>query len=170
MDTIPGICYGQTDVELFSTFEEEKKELLKKYGNIKFDKIYSSPLKRCSRLAESFATSSTSITYDKRLIEMNFGSWEGEKWDDLEKSEKAKVWFNDYINTACPEGEAYIDLIARVQNFIDDLEKNDSEKNVLIVCHGGTIRAFYSILNKIDPKKAFEVEIDFGHLIKIELK
>ncbi|MFC2097238.1 alpha-ribazole phosphatase [Bacteroidota bacterium] len=169
VNTPTGVCYGQTDVELFSTFENEKNTLLDKCRNIKFDKIYSSPLKRCSLLAEAFAISPDGVFYDKRLIEMNFGCWEGKKWDEIEKSKEAKIWFKNYINTACPEGEAYTDLLLRVQNFIDDLKKNDPDKNLLIVSHSGTIRAFYSILNKIHPKEVFEIEIDFGQLIEMEL-
>jgi len=39
-----GICYGQSDVAVADSFEEEKKQVLNRVQNVRFDKIYSSPL------------------------------------------------------------------------------------------------------------------------------
>ena len=52
VDVPPGVCYGQTDVPLKPTFEQEAaitQENLKNY--LPFDHVYTSPLTRCVRLA-----------------------------------------------------------------------------------------------------------------------
>jgi len=169
-DCVPGVCYGRSDVGLDGSFEVEKETLLKKLSDIEFEEIYSSPAIRCSLLAEAFSGKVKSIKYDDRLKELDFGIWEGKTWNEIEKSEEAKLWYKDYVNIPCPGGESYSDLLERVESFILDLKKIISDKNILIICHGGTIRAFYSIINKIPPQKAFDLKIDYGQILEIELK
>ena len=56
VDVPPGVCYGQTDVPLRNSFEQEAAVTS---GNLKsyrpngrdFDYVYTSPLSRCVRLA-----------------------------------------------------------------------------------------------------------------------
>ena len=164
-----GVCYGQLEIGVSNTFEIEKNMLAGKLQNIEFDKIYSSPLKRCAILAEAFTNSPEKVIYDEKLMELNFGKWEGRTWKKIEKSEEAKLWFNDYLNTQCPGGESYADLLIRVQDFINNLRKRDSEKIVLIICHGGTIRAFHAIINNVNPQKAFDLKLDYGQVVEMEL-
>lgn len=170
LDYPAGVCYGQSDIGVNISFEVEKNMIAGKLQNIEFDKIYSSPLKRCAILAESFTNSPEKVIYDERLMELNFGKWEGRTWNEIERSEEAKFWFNDYLNTQCPGGESYADLLRRVQDFINNLRKKDSGKNVLIICHSGTIRAFYTIINKVNPLKAFGLKLDYGQVVEMELK
>ena len=54
VDCPTGVCYGQSEIDVNGTFEVEKNILTEKLQNIEFEKIYSSPLKRCSILAEAF--------------------------------------------------------------------------------------------------------------------
>ncbi len=170
VDCLAGVCYGQSDVDVSITFDVEKSILAGKLQNIEFDKIYSSPLKRCAILAEAFISSPEKVIYDQRLMELNFGKWEGKTWNEIEKSDEAQFWFNDYLNTPCPGGESYGDLLTRVRNFLNGLEKENSGNNVLIICHGGTIRAFHAIINNVNPQKAFDLKLDYGEVVEIELK
>ena len=169
VDCPAGVCYGQSEIGVNITFEVEKNMLFEKLQNIEFEKIYSSPLKRCAILAEAFTNSPKKVIYDERLMELNFGKWEGKTWNEIEKSEETKHWFNDYLNTPCPGGESYTDLLKRVQNFINNLKKKDSGKNVLIICHGGTIRAFHAIINNVNPQRAFDLKLDYGQMVEMEL-
>lgn len=169
VENLKDICYGQSDIGLAQTFENEKSVIMQNLQDIEFEKIYSSPLKRCSILAKSLTSNPNEIVFDQRLMELNFGKWEGKSWTEIEKTEEAKSWFNDYLNTSCPDGESYADLIKRIQNFISDLKDNKSNDNILIVCHGGVIRAFYSIINKLHPQKTFGLKLDYGQIVEIEI-
>jgi alpha-ribazole phosphatase len=90
-----GICYGQTDIDVADTFCSEYPAVVSQLAGIEFDLIYSSPLKRCLRLAELF---SNDILPDSRLLEVNFGDWEGVRWDDIFGSPDGKKWFSDYTS------------------------------------------------------------------------
>ncbi|MDA3879869.1 MAG: histidine phosphatase family protein, partial [Prolixibacteraceae bacterium] len=47
----PGMIYGQTDVPLCDSFEEEAEKIMEQI-NTTFDVVYSSPLTRCMQLAQ----------------------------------------------------------------------------------------------------------------------
>ncbi len=70
-----GICYGQTDVELASSYERERSIIISLLGEDSFINIYSSPLKRCLVLANNIAPSGIEVMQDKRLQELDFGEW-----------------------------------------------------------------------------------------------
>ncbi|RLD66548.1 MAG: alpha-ribazole phosphatase [Bacteroidetes bacterium] len=159
-----GICYGQSDVGLANSFEEEKAVIKNKVKLDDFDIVYSSPLKRCKILAGALF-SNKEIIYDNRLMELNFGDWEGKHWDDISKTSQAKAFFKEYVKTTCPGGESYRDLINRISRFYQEIKSKHASKQVAIVCHGGSIRAFISVIEGISPQQAFEQKIDYGQVI-----
>lgn len=165
VDVKPGVCYGAADVGLAKTFEDEKEKVSERLLNIKPDKIFSSPLSRCRILAESLYEKE--IIYDEALKELNFGEWEGSKWEIISKSSYAEKWFNDYINIPCPGGESYKNLLDRVEKLI--IEKLRDLDEVVVFTHGGVIRAFYSLVKNVSPEKAFDLKIDYGQVVKLKL-
>lgn len=163
--TKEGTCYGQTDVELAPGFDKEKKSIQKKLSHNKFDTVYASPLSRCKKLAEALFPN-LEINYDDRLKELNFGSWEGLNWDQISSSEEAEAFFADYINTTCPGGESYQDMLKRVSAFYEEIKVKHKDGQIAIVSHGGPIRAFLCLIEEITPKEAFERKVDYGEVIK----
>jgi len=164
VDTKEGVCYGHTDVGLAPSFEKEKKVIKKKLPHGGFDVIYASPLSRCKQLAEDLFPNKE-IIFDERLKELNFGEWEGQHWDDISSSEEAEAFFKDYLNTACPGGESYQDMLKRVTEFYNEI--NEQHEKVAVVSHGGPIRAFLCVIEKIGPKEAFERKVEYGAVIKV---
>ena len=169
VNRMEGVCYGQSKVDLADTFEYELSDIMLSLKRKKFKNIYSSPLLRCKILAEAIVKDHSEITFDERLMELNFGKWEGLKWQEIEKTKEAKRWFEDYLNVACPEGESYQDLLNRCKSFISSLKEIQSNSNLLVVTHAGPIRAIYSIINGISPKEAFNLQIDYGQIIKLKI-
>lgn len=151
VDVPPGMIYGQTDVPLNASFNDEAAMVIEQIAPITFDAVYSSPLSRCLRLAQKI---SSEVKTDIRLMELNFGDWEGKLWGDIDQTPEAKAWFADYVNNPAPGGESYTQLIHRCKVFIEELKKFNQE-NICIVTHGGPIRAFKSILEKTPPKETF---------------
>jgi len=153
-----GVCYGQTDLMLVEGAIEKVLVQIK-------DKlphslpIYSSPLKRCSALAEKLGPYET----DRRLMELNFGDWELQKWDDISPME-LESWMMDYMNQRPPNGENGNDLHARVGDFLEELEN----KPTIIVGHLGVFRSIYAHVNKIPLQQAFEkFNMSYGEVQKL---
>lgn len=164
VDMPKGICYGHADVGLAATFPDEIAAVRTQLQEIAtFDKIYCSPLKRCIRLAQEL---SEDFKVDDRIKEYNFGNWECKTWDEIYASPEGKEWFNDYVNTVCPQGESFQMMLQRVGHFINDLP-SDAE-NILIVTHAGIIRAFLILLENYSVVEAFDTPVAYGQVVKIE--
>ncbi len=156
----PEVCYGQSDVNLASSFPEESATVVRALKNEHFDRIYSSPLKRCVLLAEKIA-GEQKIVFDARLKELNFGDWENKRWEDIR--EETTALFTDYkINNKCPGGESFLDLIERVRSFFVDM--NDQPGSVCVVAHGGVIRAFMALMEQRPPLELFRATVDYGQV------
>ncbi len=61
------------------------------------------------------------INIEPALKEMNFGSWENQSWDDIDRNQLEK-WCNDFVNERPPNGENLQDVYKRVTNFITSLK------------------------------------------------
>jgi alpha-ribazole phosphatase len=46
VDVPKGVCYGQTDVPLRETFQDEARQVADNIKDLKFDKVFCSPLSR----------------------------------------------------------------------------------------------------------------------------
>lgn len=152
-----GMCYGHSDIPLRNGWEQ--------YVSIPegfaIDQIYTSPLSRCLKLARAIALQ-YQIPYqeDRRLIELNFGLWEGKKWDEIPK-EFIDAWAENPWDWQIPEGETGRLLLARVIEIWHEIKKKG--QNILIVSHGGPLR----LLRQIVLEKSIELLgplPDFGRI------
>ncbi|WP_152286456.1 alpha-ribazole phosphatase [Flavicella marina] len=155
-DIEKGICYGQSDLDLADTFEEESKEILEKIPFDQNTKIISSPLKRCTELAKKF---NSNYTTDERLLELDFGDWELKNWNAIPKDE-ITPWMEDFVNVKVPNGESYIDLANRVDTFYKEIIKLKTSC-IVVVCHGGVIRSLLAKLTNIELKDSFGIKINY---------
>lgn len=131
-----GVCYGQTDVDLAASFGDEAAAVREKLSGYHFDKVFSSPLSRCLRLADSCGYPNPVV--DDRLIEMNFGEWEMKRYDDIDDP-RLREWFDDYINVAVPGGESVIDQRNRFVEFVEELRQNNQDSTIGVFTHGGIL-------------------------------
>lgn len=158
-----GICYGQSDIELTSNFDDEAAvvhQLMEK----PLDYIFSSPLKRCAQLADSF---DVPVQKEPRLMELSFGDWEKKKWKDIPQP-ALNEWMENYVTLAPPKGESYKKLKARVvEIFKGIISQNRSSTG--IITHAGPIRAILSHVLNLSLKDTFTLKIDYGSVTKISL-
>lgn len=163
MPDIPkGICYGQSDIPLAASFQEEYKVIQQELSENRIEAVYSSPLQRCVRLAKEI---SSEIITDNRLKELDFGDWELKAWDDIPE-EESNDWMQDFVNVAPPNGESYIQLQKRMIAFYQELMLKP-HKSVAIVTHAGAIRALLSYLRNIDLKDSFSIKVTYGMVFKL---
>lgn len=166
VDVAPGVCYGQTDVPLKPTFEEEAAvtaENLKVY--IPFDYVYTSPLTRCVRLAAYCGYPDAGR--DKRLMEINFGSWEMKSFE-LNDDPRLQEWYADYLNVAATGGESFAMQYERVSRFLDELKKKPYHR-VAIFAHGGVLICAQIYAGILKPEEAFSALTPYGGIIRIDL-
>ncbi len=170
-----GIVYGRTDVPLADTFDTERVEVAARVARFWPDgptSIVASPATRARRLAEHLhATTGADqpLTFDDRLLEIGFGAWEMQRWNDLDRS-ALDAWMADYVQVRPPHGdlpgENLTDLAGRVGGAIDDAIAAGSE-HTLVVCHGAVIRVALALLLHMPLSKSFSLEIDKGSVSRI---
>lgn len=166
-----GNCYGQSNIPLQRPFLNNFDKMVKGL-EVKNAIIYSSPLERCKQLANHFRMYNESIQkiyFDDRLKELNFGDWELKEWNMLNQ-EHLNTWMADYVNYKVPNGESFIELYNRVNDFItDELVNNEHQVPVIIVTHAGVIRSFLCKVLEHPLKNAFKISVDYGSITKIIL-
>lgn len=160
-----GICYGHADVRVDANFREEAKTIKKELTEIKNHTIYSSPLQRCSLLANALFDTKE-INYDERLKELNFGDWELEFWDNIPENQLTP-WMDDFVATRVPNGESYKDLQKRVLKFIN--EKIFLQENIILVTHAGVIRVIKAYFEDINLRDSFQIKINYGDIFTINV-
>lgn len=149
------IRHGETDWNNEKRLQGRSNTELNAYGielaqitgealkDVKFDRIFSSPLKRAYQTAEIIrGERNINIETDERLLEISFGVYEGVPVKDLPKEFSA---FFDAPDKFVParDGETYEELIKRAGSFINDIVVPASKEleRMLIVAHGALNKA-----------------------------
>ena len=166
-DTLKGLCYGQTDVALADSFLEEASQLQLKLPELKSDSlIFSSPLSRCVRLAEWL---SDNVSTDTRLLELDFGDWESQRFDEID-ADVLQQWTDNFVHVAPPNGESFTDLCRRAGSFWQDVVHGmqPALDRMLIITHAGVIRALLAHILQMPPANAFQFRVEVGSIHKLQ--
>lgn len=135
---------GRTDLPLTEKGIEQARSASGKLKDITVNAVYSSPLQRSVQTAEIAGRHELVIT-DNRLIEINFGAWEGKTKEEfiLENKPLWDKWINDPAkNRAGGNGENAQEVIGRVTAFYSDLVNKYPSGKILVVGHNGINRLY----------------------------
>jgi alpha-ribazole phosphatase len=133
-----GICYGRMDLDLAATWPWEFEQCLAQIPAA--DSILSSPSSRCLRLAQALGRRDrVDVHVDDRLLELNFGSWEGLAWDEIPR-DSIDDWVADAVDYAPGDGESLRMLWLRVLEFREEVLSRLAGTSI-VVSHHGPLRA-----------------------------
>lgn len=141
-----GYLQGWTDVPLNENGRIIAELTGRGIKGIRFDHCISSPLIRAKETAEILlreSGNSVSISFDDRIKEMNFGSFEGMSVRDEKLIQFLKEPVVDY---KFPEGESFQEVMKRTQEFLKELIAKDDDKTYLVSTHGCALRAMLNFL------------------------
>ncbi|MCK9626201.1 MAG: alpha-ribazole phosphatase family protein [Bacteroidales bacterium] len=172
VDVPQGTCYGHSDVPLKDTFAYEAIDVFNQLSHLTFCRVYSSPSLRCRYLAE-FCNFSPVI--DNKLMEMNFGDWEMQRWDKI-KDIRLQKWYENWIETSATNGESFNDIYNRVSLFLDEIRISGLKKTgssdlqrVLTFTHAGVILCANIYAGIVSFEDVFSSVPDYGSITKIIL-
>lgn len=129
---------GRQDSPLTTEGIENAIALREFIKNMHFDYIYSSPILRAYSTAK-IVFENQKIILDDRLMEMNFGEFEGRKISDINRTDYElyhNLWCHPDEFTIIPGGETYNQVIARAKSFLKDIKELPDNSSVFIVTHG----------------------------------
>lgn len=158
-----GICYGQTDLDLADSFEAEK-EIIHNKLQMPYDVVITSPLQRCSKLANTIDTAEYRV--DERLMEYNFGDWEMRPWAEF-KSDADQQWMDNFVDIAAPNGDSIVSMRERVLQFWDELLQRPFSK-VALVSHSGVQRLIHANVLETPLNRLFRLQLDYGAVMQVE--
>lgn len=136
---------GRTDLPLTEKGLKQAETVRQQLAGIKWDGVFSSPLQRAHTTAQ--IASSTAVVKDDRLIEADFGMWEGKTKEEFlaENAQLWTNWMNDPANNrAGGTGETGADIVKRVDDFFQSLQKQYSSGTFLVAAHNGVNRLYLS--------------------------
>ena len=138
----PGVCYGALDVPADAQATQQAASgLAQRLPS--GARVQVSPLLRCQQLAQALQLLRPDLRFDteQRLAEMNFGAWEGQRWDDL-PPEAFDAWTNDFWRHRVGGGECVADFMGRVGDVWDAaVAVSVPGVSQVWLSHAGVIRA-----------------------------
>jgi alpha-ribazole phosphatase len=162
-----GICYGRTDLDVCAGFEHELAKVQTKLAGIVPARFYSSPQLRCLRLAKALDLGKPAL--DERLVELHFGRWELQSWDDIPRDE-FDAWAHAYVDQAPPGGESFRAMHGRVAAFLHEIGKEPCNGPVIVITHAGVIRAMLAEALQLPLTEVFRFRLDFGGITQLRLQ
>ena len=138
------------DVPLNDAGRAQAEALRRRLATVRFERVLASPLLRARQTAGILA-GDTQVELDARLLEMDYGRWEGLTYEELDRQYAAEraAWVRAPDVLTCPDGESGFDVAERVGAFLVDLLRDhvrrhgssaDESDPVLLVAHSSTNR------------------------------
>lgn len=151
------IC-GITDVSLTEKGVEQARLLASVVESKNIDVIISSPLSRAvetSRIVSRIC--GVPVEIDQRLIEQDYGIYEGVDREDTEFLNNKRNFAYRY-----PKSESMMQVAYRIYGFLDDIKNRYKEKNILIISHGGVCRIINTYFRDMTNDEFFHYRLENG--------
>lgn len=144
------IC-GRTDLPLNERGKEQARQLADRMEHIPIDRIIASPMQRAGQTAAAVSEKlGIPVQTDPRLIEQNFGAYEGLDRATPEYLANKRMFAYRY-----PGGESQMDVAYRVYSLIEELKGKYPDENILLVCHGGVCRVVRTYFRDMTNEEYF---------------
>lgn len=128
-----------------------------------------SPLKRTRETMEiirgEMGIPAKGYRVDSRLMEVDFGTWQGYTYAELEKIQPGAVEarLSDKWGFVAPGGESYEMLLERVRPWFNALEKQ-----TLCVTHGGVLRVLFRLVENVSGADVTMMEIPQDRVLRMQ--
>jgi broad specificity phosphatase PhoE len=143
---------GHSDPPLSDRGREQARALAEALAQTSFAAVYSSDLSRATETAEIVASKlNLPVRVDPALREIDVGSWEGRTLAELEDRfpEAVRRW-EERGEHGWEGGESHEEMAARVRGAIRSIAARHAGDDVLVVSHGGPIRALKALAAGLD--------------------
>ena len=152
---------------------EEAKRASEKIKEKNIDYIYCSDILRARQTAKIVADvigfDSEKIIYDTRLRDINWGIFGGKHKDEawaFYGGDKMKKF-----DVPTPQGETWNDCKKRMIDILQEIERNNENKNILIISHGDPLWLLEGYIKGISDEelveKRAEIMIQTGEIREI---
>ena len=139
---ITNALQGRSDHPLNETGIRQAEEAAERLKSVSFDAVYSSPLIRAVLTAVIIAPKLQPII-DERLIEMEYGPYEGKSFREL--GPEVMTFFRDFVHNPAPAGmEPLASVVKRGGEFMEDRCRTSG--NILVSTHAIAMKGILEYL------------------------
>jgi alpha-ribazole phosphatase/probable phosphoglycerate mutase len=135
---------GRTDAALTNKGIQQAEGVYQRLKGEKIDAVYSSPLSR-AHLTAQIATGSKQVQTDERIIEVDFGNWEGKTKEEFTAGDPSlwEAWMHDPETAkAGGTGETGAAVVERVNAFFNEMLQKHANQTIAVVGHNGINRLY----------------------------
>ena len=166
-----GLVLGRADPELTEGGRRQAERLAEALAGEPVTAVLTSPLLRARQTAEAVsAACGLPVTVDDRLVEIDWGTWEGrpagslavadvDRWRADDSSERRSA------DPVAPEGESLTSLTARVESFC--LDMLETEGHVVAVSHVSPIKAAAAWALGVDGTIAWRMFLGLASITRV---
>lgn len=135
----PGIALGEEG-------RAQARRLGRRMARERIDLIQASPVQRARETAQAIADASgRDVEVAPALEEIDFGSWSGRNFDDLNRDDHWRRWNAARSITATPAGETMLGVQHRVFAHMLAMVRAHEGKSIVMVSHADPIRAALAV-------------------------
>lgn len=154
---------GQSDIPLSEKGRRQANLTGKALSSLPFTVIFTSPLRRAYQTAASIAEwqqSCKEVIAVKGLIDINFGSWQGLKVEEVLRRypHEYDLWVNKPQSVMFPEGESLEAARLRAWGFVQNVLQDYRNKNICLVSHRVVVRLILLTALGLDSSLFWHIE------------
>ncbi|MDD5721391.1 MAG: histidine phosphatase family protein [Candidatus Pacebacteria bacterium] len=169
---IQGRYAGSVDVELNKKGIQQAHDTANKASQLNIDLIITSPLKRCTRMANIIQkVINVPVHNSNEFCERNVGVFEGLTREEAKKN-YPELWAKNITriyDDAPLGGETIKEVEKRVYIGLQKIKKKYNDKNTLIVTHAFVGKIIHKFFNEMNEKQFFEYKLDNAKVVEYNL-
>jgi len=161
---------GQIDHALDDTGERQAAKLGGRLAGETISAIYTSDLLRARQTASAIAAHhSCPMIIEARLREMDFGTWEGLTYAEIQEIDKINLeaWEADRLKNSPPGGESLDQFSSRVEQAYWEIIHAHPEETILVVSHGGVLKVLLCLVLDLPPERYWQIQLSPASLSEI---
>lgn len=165
-----GLYIGTTDYPLNDEGRNELIDKLDRFVYPKVQRVYSSPLLRCTETAEILFPDRERMDAEE-FSELHFGKFEGHTAEELIHDPEYRAWLKGGMEAKPPQGESVSELCVRTFRGLHRIlveMMNEELTSCAVITHSGVITNALACfgLPKLDPK---QIRISAGEGFEIQI-
>ncbi|HEX3066697.1 MAG TPA: histidine phosphatase family protein [Dongiaceae bacterium] len=167
-----GRIYGQDDVDCDCGNAALFAQLA---GRLPTDALWiTTPLRRtkltAAALQQAGAPKPAGEREEVAFLEQHFGEWQGLSYDEFAilRDGVAHRFWHAPASERPPQGESFAEVVERVARAVEAISAAETGQDIVVVAHGGSIRAALAHALAIDPERALGFAIDNCSLTRLD--
>ncbi len=154
-----GTFCGHSDPDLNERGYAQLPALIEELRGQDITAVHTSDLRRACTTAQAIADAFRVKCHPcSALREINFGTWEGLRWNDILDRDPAYAnrWLAEYPDLPAPRSEPFAEFEQRVLTAVQFLTKSKPNRNLAVVTHAGVLRIILGRLQNYSASEAWQ--------------